>query len=329
MTTFTKKAGRDFVILNLTDIHMDDGQLKPGSVFLDILHYTLDALIERVRPDLITITGDLAWGGHHAGQRHIVDKIESYGIPWAPVFGNHDHDAGDDVLERFEEMLHAAPHCIYEAGDRAIGVGNYTIRIEDENGRPLEGMILMDSHQNVPYVNKNGETKSAWAKLWENQLEWYANEAKKFKDAGCPETAIFQHIPPYGYHQAWTAAFREDLNPQEMPVPHGATDCWNPGYETSTGVHYEGVGCYPEEDGVLDVVVATDSTKYIFCGHEHVNNWNINYRGIHLVYTLKIGSGAYWKYPMNGGTVIRVGENGISSVEHEYIALPQEILERI
>ncbi len=325
MRKFIKKANRDFVILNLTDIHMDDDTLDADCPFIQILHRTLDNLIERVHPDLITITGDLAWGGHHAGQRHLIAKIDSYGILWAPVFGNHDHDEGDDVLAKFEEMLYASPNCVYEAGDLAFGMGNYTILIEDENGKPCEGLVMMDSHQNTPYVNEKGETVSAWAKLWENQLTWYAEEVENFKKAGCPETVIFQHIPPHGYHDAWTAAFRSDLNPQDMPAPLGGTDCWNPGYEASSGVHYEDVGCYPVDDGVLDVVAGTESTKYIFCGHEHVNNWKINYRGVNLVYTLKTGCGCYWYYPMNGGTVVRIGENGVSSVEHVYVEIPQEL----
>ncbi len=328
MKKLIKPADRDFVILNLTDIHMDDGKMNPEDPFLDILHCTLDELIGRVRPDLLTITGDLAWGGHAVGQKHLVDTIESYGIPWAPVFGNHDHDAGDDVLGDFEKMLLACPHCLYEAGDRAFGCGNYTLLIEDEHGRPCEGLVMMDSHQNTDFTDENGETRNVWAKLWDNQLGWYAGEVEDLKKLGCPETAVFQHIPPYGYHQAWSAAFCSALNPKEMPAPFGRTDCWNPGYEASSGVHYEGVGCYPADDGVLDVIVGTASTKYVFCGHEHINNWKINYRGVNLVYTLKTGCGAYWHYPMNGGTVIRVGETGITSVEHEYVELPAELRNR-
>ncbi len=328
MKTFLKKSNRDFVILNLTDIHMDNDKMNAGDPFLEILHRTLDELIERVHPDLITITGDLAWGGHSVGQRHLLETLEAYGIPWAPVFGNHDHDAGDDVLEKFEEMLLRCPHCIYEAGDRAFGYGNYTVLIGDETGKPCEGLILMDSHRNSPYVTERGETVSAWAKLWDNQLEWYAGEVENFRNIGCPETAIFQHIPPHGYHDAWTAAFRSDLDPKEMPAPLGGTDCWNPGYETSTGVHYEDVGCYPADEGVLDRIVTAGLTKYIFCGHEHINNWRINYKGIHLVYTLKTGCGAYWRPFLNGGTVIRVGDHGISSVEHEYVTLPEELCDR-
>ncbi len=329
MQKLLKKPNQDFVILNLTDIHMDDNRLGEGSPFLEILYRTMDTLIERVKPDLITITGDLAWGGHHKGHDLLLAKLRTYNIPWAPVFGNHDHDAGDDVLAILEEKLNADPLCLYEAGDRAYGCGNYTLLLEEENtGRAVEGLILMDSHRNSPYVNEAGETVSGWAHLWENQLDWYVSQVESCKKLGCPETVIFQHIPPYGYKQAWDAAFRQDLNPKDMPAPLGGTDCWNPGYESSTGVHYEGVGCFPMEDGVLDVIAGTEHTKYIFCGHEHINNWQILYRGVNLVYTCKTGCGAYWHPALNGGTIIRVGDAGVKSVEHTYVEMPRELVEQ-
>ncbi len=329
MQKMIKKAGQDFVILNLTDIHMDNEKLDAGNSVLEILHRTLDGLMAQVKPDLITVTGDMAWGGHRQAMEYVVKSLDALGIPWAPVFGNHDQEKGMEELEAFEDILTASPLCLYEAGDRAYGAGNYIILVEDEEtGKPVEGIFMLDSHQNTKYVNEKGEVSYPYAKLWDNQLQWYAEEVEKCKKMGCPETAIFQHIPPYGFRQAWNAAFRADLNPKEMPAPLGKKDCWNPGYENTTGVHYEEVGCYPYEDGVLDAVIATDSTRYMFCGHEHINNWQIDYRGIHLVYTCKTGSGAYWHPAMNGGTIIRIGENGICSVEHAYVEIPAELCAR-
>ncbi len=331
MKKFIKKADRDFVILNLTDIHMDDDKLQPGCNFLEILHRTLDELIERVHPDLITITGDLAWGGNHAGQIHLIERLDAYGIPWAPVMGNHDHEVSTAGMTKYETMFANSPLCCYVPGDPTLGNGNYTILIEDETtGKAVEGLIFIDSHSDTSrldtsYLDENGEVISGYDKLWANQLVWYTDRVEEFKTMGCPETVIFQHIPPYGFREAWDVAFRSDLNPRDMPAPEGGTDCWNPGYEASSGVHYEGVGCHPVQDGVLDVIAASDSTKYIFCGHEHVNNWQIKYRGVNLVYTLKTGSGCYWHPALNGGTVIRIVENGVSSVEHVYVEIPQEL----
>ncbi len=264
MHILSKKPNKDFVILNLTDTHMDDNRLTEGHFFLEILHRTLDELIERVKPDLITITGDLAWGGHHKGQAHLIAKLDSYGIPWAPVMGNHDHEVSDEGMALYEKMFADSPNCLYEPGDPALGNGNYTIILHNEaTGKPIYGMILMDSHCDTTLTNEKGETRNVYAKLWDNQLVWYTEQVQQMQNVGITETAIFQHIPPYAFKEAWKCAFRSDLDPKDMPAPDGRKDCWNPGYENSTGVHYEDVGCYLIEDGVLDVVAGTENTKYI------------------------------------------------------------------
>ncbi len=328
MQTIVKKAGQELVILNLTDIHMDDSKLQPDSGFLTILHHTLDTLMQRVQPDLVTITGDLAWGGHHAGQAHLVSLLDRYGVPWAPVLGNHDHEVDDAGMKLFEGMFAASPCCLYRPGPAELGNGNYTILVQDEaTGKPVTGLIFMDSHNNAEYTNELGEKIHGYAMLWPRQLTWYAEQVKQLRQLGCGETALFQHIPPYGYRQAFEAAFRSDLDPKSIPAPLGTADCWNPGYKNSTGVHYESVGCAPIDDGVLDALLAAGAPSHIFCGHEHINNWQITYRDINLVYTLKTGCGCYAHTALNGGTVIRVGDTGICSVQHSYVELSPALVQ--
>ena len=64
MIHLNKKAGRDFVILNLTDTQLSNEEWADGSQKRAILEYTVATLVGRIKPDLITVTGDLAWAGH-------------------------------------------------------------------------------------------------------------------------------------------------------------------------------------------------------------------------------------------------------------------------
>ncbi len=183
MKKLIKKQNKEFTVLNLTDTHMDDALLNADCVFLRILNSTVESLVERVKPDLITITGDFAWGGHSKGQKYLVDKLDSFNIPWAPVLGNHDQDAGEEGIRTLESFFEASKYCIYEKGDPALGHGNYVVTVEEEiTGNPVEGLIFMDSHRLDTYTDKKGNETAVWARLWDNQIEWYLKQAEELKN---------------------------------------------------------------------------------------------------------------------------------------------------
>ena len=95
--------------------------------------------------------------------------------------------------------------------------------------------------------------------------------------------------------------------------------CWNPEYADSFGAKHEGISTYGHEDGIFDLIRETGMTKHVFVGHDHVNNWSISYKGIRLTYITKCGMGNFPEPQFNGGTVVRIGSDGIRSVEHDYV----------
>lgn len=103
------------------------------------------------------------------------------------------------------------------------------------------------------------------------------------------------------------------------PAQAEGSSIWNPGYETSVGVQHENICSYAEDDGVFSVLQALGSTKHMIAGHDHVNNWIIDYKGIKLIYGLKSGCGCYWDPVLNGGTVLTIGQNGVKEVRQEYV----------
>ena len=159
-----------------------------------------------------------------------------------------------------------------------------------------------------------------WGKLYPTQIEWYKERVKELKSLGCNETILVTHIPIYAYRDAFKDAFRDGVDPKSItPEQSYLADFWNEGYKDSFGVKYEDVCCYPEDDNFFDVIKELDSTKNCIAGHDHVSNFSINYKGVRLSYGMKIGPGCYWDKRLNGGTVIKISENGVSSVYHEYV----------
>lgn len=319
MIVLKKQPNKDFIILNITDPQLGDPEWAEGHIDRKILEYTLTELIKKTKPDLITVSGDLAWAEYDKAYLMLADFLEKFEIPWALVWGNHDNQNGPEHVEKIVEEYVKYPHCIYEKGDPALGNGNYVICIE-ENGKTVEALIMMDSHNKAPYVDAEGQEQFAWARLIPEQVTWYKEQAKLLKAKGCDSSTLIVHIPIYAYFLASKAAYKEgiELNKVTVEVAEGAS-CWQEGYTDSVGVQHEGIGCYPAEDGMLAAINEEGITKRVIAGHDHVNNSMICYEGVQLIYALKTGPGCYWEPSLNGGTVLKVGSNGVYKVTHEYV----------
>lgn len=319
MITLCKNPEKDFIILNLTDPQLSNEEWSDGHKNRLILEHTVTELVKRVNPDLITLSGDLAWAGNDFAYDSLANFLESFDIPWAFVWGNHDNQNGADCVQRVVDRYLKLKNCVYEKGDVSLGNGNYVICIE-ENGKPVEGIILLDSHDKDEFTNESGQVSQVWAKLTKAQIEWYKEQVSALKSMGCKESIMLLHIPIFAYYQACNLAYKGGvgigLAPKYQAV---STADWNAGFADSVGFTYEGISCYPEDDGVFDAVLACGHTKHVIAGHDHVNNFIINYKGVKLVYGLKAGAGCYWREEMNGGTVFTIGTDGVKSVRHEYV----------
>lgn len=290
-----KKEGKDFKILNLSDIHFSDYGYR---AFLSVFNVNkMKRLVANAKPDLITVTGDIVCGDNsdYYSIQRITDLMESFGVPWAPVFGNHDDESNCD-LNFLAEVMMQSPHCLMQKGDPEMGVGNYIINIA-EGDKIVESIIMMDSHHNQPN---------------EKQHKWYkwAYEGINRITGNSAEISLFMHIPipeyKYAYDEAWNTAKKK----------------WNDGYK-AYGSQHESVACErdgdgnPVQRGFFDLVKASGTTKYIFCGHDHMNDYSIEYEGVRLTYTMKLGQASGFQIGFDGGTVITVGSDGINRIVHK------------
>ncbi len=320
MKVLQKSAKEDFIVLNFTDTQLTDGgAIHNEDNVKTILENTMQTLVSRVKPNLITVSGDLAVATHRDGYRVLADILDSFQIPWAFVWGNHDNEKGAKEIEKVVEEYLTRPYCLYERGDSRLGNGNYVIAIE-EDGKIVEGLIMLDGHDTQPYVGEDGKEYSVWARLSMEQLAWYEEQVNALKRLGCTDTTVITHIPIYAYKEAFAVAFNEKLDKKAVTLAESyERNCWKEGYRESVGVCYEEISSYPTDDGVFEFIRKLDSTKTIICGHDHINNTIISYQGVRFVYGLKTGRGCYWHKDLNGGTVLRIGSEGVIDVYQEYV----------
>lgn len=296
-----KEKGKDFVILNITDTHFADYDYRAFTAF-DV-EAKIKALVANIKPDLITVSGDIVCTDSTVYSiKRITDLFESFGIPWAPMFGNHDNEGNCD-RNFLADIMMSAPNCLMQKGDPEMGVGNYVINIAEENDNGslnvTETLVIMDCR--APDRKK--------------QIDWFKWVAEGTNAAtnNSAEISIVTHIPLAEYQYAYDAAWDSENN------------CWREGFK-AYGEANESI-CYdnnsdgtPALEGLFTAMKESKTAKYVFCGHEHLNNFSIEYEGIRLTYCLKIGMGSGYKFNFSGGTEIRIGDEGINRITHKSVA---------
>ena len=306
-----KDPAKDFVILNLADVQLNTDEAM-GEAGAQVKRYT-DQLVKEVQPDLITLTGDNAWSSY--AYLELIKLLESYDIPWAPVMGNHD---GQGCSSEFwcAYKLAKAEHCLFRFGPRDMGYGNYVINIT-QNGEIIHTLFLMDTHSMIEEDNVNGTASdSNYDHLWPNQFEWYAWVLDGVAaTAGRPvESTVIFHIPLYEYKTAWETATGVTDWESDKDAPFTGAYA-----ESSFGVRHEFGGWAPQSNGFFDLIREKGSTKNVLCGHDHVCDYSIVYKGVRLTYALKMGPGCYWEPELNGGAVITVDAGGAAAVSQHFI----------
>lgn len=303
-TSFTKTKNVDFKILQLTDLHIGGGFLSRGKDAMAINAIT--KTVNKAKPDLIVITGDCVYPvPFFSGTRDnlksskiVGELMESFGIPWTLVFGNHDVELASrytkkDLCDYYESL----PHCLFKRGEAAIqGEGNHIINILNEDGSINNALVMLDSNQ---YLGSN--ILAGYDTVHYNQCQWYKNEILKLSEEQkniVPSLAFF-HIPLIEFKQAW--------NLLKTGSPEVTYHSGNVG-ETND---YFGVSYNPSH--FFDEAVRLRSTKGIFCGHDHLNTISLTYKGVRMTYGMSIDYLAYIgikkRYTQRGGTLIKIKDD--------------------
>ncbi len=306
MAIIKKSPERDFVILNLSDVHFTDYrdimETAPKRSFPTPI--TVGRLIKKIKPDLITVTGDIVCGKSTVySVKNFINLIERFGIPWAPVFGNHDAEGNCDLNYLAEQMM-AAPHCVMRKGDMKMGVGNYIVGIE-QNGKLSQALFMMDSqHRN------SGDSNAQPNNIQHEWVKWASEGVKKLSPKA--EISLFMHIPLPEFDYAYKQFF--DFEKKRWKSPN------------CIGHVGEEIACHRDKDGNIiqqgffEIIKNAGNIKNIFCGHDHLNAFSLEYEGVHLIYVMKISKSAGRKPGYDGGLKISCGESGVKALDYKTVS---------
>lgn len=309
------KTQKDFKILQLTDIHLG------GSVFsYSKDHKAFEAvrdLIEYTKPDFVMVTGDLVFPlgvmsyslNNETPIMEFASFMRNIGIPWGFVYGNHESEfsataTSEDLNELFKTLSYKTSKTLlypYVQPD-ITGRNNQMIQICNEDGSLNQALFLIDSND---YTN---EGINAYDYIHDDQVEWYKENVEMLKSQYGENVSslAFFHIPLQEYRTANDLYEKGDDQVKYFFGEIGET-------------MINKICCSEYPSSFFDTAVSLNSTKAMFCGHDHYNNISLEYEGIRLTYGMSID---YLAMPgiendtkQRGGTLITLHEDSSFDVE--------------
>ena len=311
---------RNFRVLQITDVHIGAGAFSMRTDAWTIK--TVEDLISRVQPDLVVVTGDIAYPvPFQAGSMNnknsakiFADLMENLGVYWTLSFGNHDTEAYSYYNREQIGKLYASDkyrHCLFnneirtlKDGQSVFGIGNFAINVKDKNGELVHTMFMFDSNAYLPEDPLGLQWK--YDRIHDDQIKWYEETAERLglSENGSVKSTAYFHIPLYDY-VATVDEWNKTGNSDKIELRDGVM-----GEYISGGTKVK--------SRILDAFMA-HGTNGTFCGHDHQNNASYlldrdgigkGRMGMRLTYGMSIDylaySGIYKKTQQRGGRMIEI-----------------------
>ena len=293
-----------FKIMQIADIQ-EDFPPNPDTIRL------IELAVEKEMPDLVVLTGDQVQGYSKCyrtdGSRKVRQCIDTFleplikkNIPYAFTFGNHDDDCTVTKKEQFSFYAAHPQFCRGEESDR-FDEGTYSIRVRDSKGeKDIFALYLIDSGK-----KKNG----IYDPIKKETIQWLSQQKKV---NGYLPAMVFQHIPLPEYYDVLkecsyfrkgrVEAFHSRKNKFYVLPEKGREENEMMGESPAP----------PEiNNGEFDEIARHSDIFAVWAGHDHLNSFRRNLRGIDLGYCQGAGFNTYGPGDKRGVRVFVLDENNI------------------
>lgn len=309
---------RDLKILQLTDTQIIDaaqrrtpGRLSQKEVAMwaassmdDMLFKPMQEIIDKAKPDLILLTGDLIYGefdDNGTSMEAFVTFMEKQKILWAPVFGNHDNESLKGIAWQCEQFENAT-YCLFKQRHEIGGNGNYNIGLA-KNGKLGRVIYMLDSNGCSYWPDPDMTSAVGFISTQEN---WYRDTQVKINEIAGKTipSMVAYHIPTMEVlYAASEAGYQEGYDDVSFN--------YEIGYDTA--VKNEDSGRKQEmfsafrSPTFLNYLIECGADGTFF-GHCHKISTSILYKDIRWTFGLKTG---YYDYhdTITGGSLITLTED--------------------
>jgi hypothetical protein len=187
-----------FKIVQFTDIHIQYDSYRSDSAL-----FMMKTVIEREKPDLVVLTGDVVGSDNRKkAWLKVAQVMIDAKTPWAAMLGNHDAEYELNKQQTMDAIV-GLPYNLTVSGPKEIaGAGNYVLPIQSSSSNKTAALcyVLDVSETNRPPENHSGVYE--W--IDESQIKWYKNQSAAFtkQNGGMPLPALaFFHIPFPEYNE--------------------------------------------------------------------------------------------------------------------------------
>lgn len=324
----------DLKVMQITDFHLGGG----------FLSYEKDkkaincamTMIQNEKPDLVIYTGDNIFAVPYISgtiNNYMVSKTfilmnERLSAYWTTTFGNHDSEAFDYFNRYSLSKLYMNPRfgtCIYQSTNGITGESNSLILVKKNDGSITKALVLIDSNAYPSSsisdaFNWNYDTihddQVAWAKA---KIEYYTAKNNNVT----VKSLFFFHIPISEYEMAYQELVANSFN-DTANARYISGSCDELVNETLKGrIWYGGWKQSSTDISKADNLFEelSYSMEGCFCGHDHVNNLQVEYKGVLLSYGLSVDYLAYTDIDkfgkQRGSTIITVSPDGSFTAVHK------------
>lgn len=314
-------SDEDFTILHLTDIHIGGGFLNNETDKKAI--QAVASMVVAEDPDLVVVTGDIAYAiglGGTINNKYAHDifirLMEGLEVYWTITLGNHDTEPYNLYNREAVANMYANENlewCLFRQSPEGVsGRGNHVINVQSSSGEIRQSLFMIDSHSYVRQDFVGGLIDSLmwnYDNIKQDQIDWYEDMIELYN----PQSSfMFFHIPLAEVKDGYD----EYINNEREYTENLTWFSGNDGEKDDV--------VYPSKlgDDLFEKIVELGNTKYIFFGHDHFNNFVMNYKGVMFTYGYSVDYIAYGdigsKGYQRGCTVIEIDSiPGFVTVTHE------------
>ena len=331
------ETDEEFKVMHLTDIHIGGGILSQGKDKKAV--NAVAAMIAEEKPDLVVVTGDISFavpfisGTFNNAYAHNTFKrlMERLGVYWTVTFGNHDSEAYNFHNRAAVSKMYSdesLEYCLFSSEDDIPGEGNHVINVKNSLGFITRSLYMIDSHA---YTDDDPlGIKWDYDYIKEGQIDCYRVSVIKSIDSNRevynslpedikpmylsqiePKSLMFMHIPLLEVKMAYDEYVEAGRSDTGAVIFQGGVD----------GEDEEVVFSSRTDTELYETVLELGLTEAIFFGHDHLNNFEIEYNGVLFSYGYSIDylaySGIANKGAQRGCTVILLSEGSDAQIIHE------------
>lgn len=216
---------------------------------------------------------DIFYGDNTKGNKELYELLKGYKY---------------SLLARSEQEQQPDKECF-------MGVGNYVIELTDHSGQVKFALFHLDTHGKT-YISPKGNVDPdqyidcGYVGLTDLQVQWYREKIATYSAEGIL-SAIFMHIPSYGYRTVYETPtgynkygvpqFAEKASLEFWATQNTSLDNENFNYQAYTPDKYssldfikqEGIYASRWQDNLFSAISASPSTILISVGHDHNNSF--------------------------------------------------------